>query len=152
MSSGLSRAVVALAVVTFVCTVSRADDAKDAKAPTDLKKLQGEWTTPSASGGGEVVYTFKDDKLTMKAPTREYKMTVKLDEAAKPHKTIDFKIDDGPDEAKGQTSKGIYKFDGDDKFVFCMTPAAGRPEKFEQVGFEQFLMELKRKAKAEKKE
>ena len=152
MSSRLSRALVALAIATFAGAVSLASEAKDAKPSADLKKLQGEWTTPSASGSGEVVYTFKDDRLTLKAPNREYKMTVKLDESAKPHKTIDFKIDEGPDEAKGQTSKGIYKFDGDDKFVFCMTPAAARPTKFEQVGFEQFLMEVKRKGKDEKKD
>ena len=63
---------------------------------------------------------------------------------------IDLHIDEAPDDAKGQTSKGIYKFDGDDKFVFCFTPQAERPAKFEQIGFEQFLMELKRKGAAGK--
>ena len=148
MSSRLSRALVALAVVASVGAVSFAEDAKDAKASADLKKLQGEWTMPSAGGGGDVVYTFKDDKLTLKAPDREYKMTVKLDESAKPHKTIDFKIDDGPDEAKGQTSKGIYKFDGDDKLIWCFRPEGDdRPTEYEMVGFEQILGELVRENK-----
>lgn len=149
MNAKLHRALVAVVVALSVCTVAAGQDKKDSKSSGDLKKLQGVWTTPSQSGEA-VVYTFKEDKLTVKAPTRTYKMTVKLDESAKPNKTIDLKIDDGPDDAKGQTSKGIYKFDGDDKFVFCFTPAAERPDKFEQVGFEQFLTELKREKQARK--
>jgi len=66
------------------------------------------------------------------------------------NKTIDLHIDEGPDDAKGSTSKGIYKFDGDDKFVFCFSPEGERPTKFEQVGTEQFLVELKRKDAAKK--
>lgn len=124
-------------------TAPAADDAP--KASADLKKLQGEWTAPSA-GGGEVVYTFKDNKLTVKAPTRTYQMTVTLDASAKPHKTIDFKIDEGPEDAKGKTSKAIYKLDGDDKAVLCLRPEGERPDKFEQVGEEQFVINLKRKA------
>lgn len=139
----------ALGVLIVVLSFGSLTHAEDAKGSADLKKLEGTWTTPS-QGGGDVVYTFKDDKLTLKAPTREYKMTVKLDDAAKPNKTIDLRVDQGPEDAKGKTSKGIYKFDGDDKFVFCFTPEGERPTKFEQVGFEQFLTELKRKA--EKKE
>jgi uncharacterized protein (TIGR03067 family) len=140
----------ALAALVLGLLATGAGAADDGKISADLKKLEGEWTTPS-QGGGDVAYTFKGDKLTVKAPTREYKMTVKLDEAAKPNKTIDLHIDEGPDDAKGKTSKGIYKFDGDDKFVFCFTPEAERPTKFEQVGFEQFLTELKRKGKAQDK-
>jgi uncharacterized protein (TIGR03067 family) len=140
----------ALAALVLGLLATGAGAADDGKISADLKKLEGEWTTPSR-GGGDVAYTFKGDKLTVKAPTREYKMTVKLDEAAKPNKTIDLHIDEGPDDAKGKTSKGIYKFDGDDKFVFCFTPEAERPTKFEQVGFEQFLTELKRKGKAQDK-
>ena len=138
-----------LALLVLVCAGPRAgaadDKDKEDKPSPDLKKLQGVWTTPSAGGEGEVVYTFKDKKVTVKAPTRSYQMTVTLDESAKPHKKVDLKIDDGPDDAKGQTSVGIYKFEGDDKFVFCFRPGGERPEKFEQVGFEQFLVELKRK-------
>ena len=73
-------------------------------------------------------------------------MTVKIDPTAKPEKTIDFQIDNGPDDAKGKTSKGIYKFeDENNTFVFCMRPEGDRPDKYEQVGFEQILTKLKRK-------
>ena len=149
MNAKLARSMFVLPLVLLAGSVAAVDDAKDAKASADLKKLQGQWTAAS-QGGGDVVYTFKDDKLAVKAPTREYKMTVKLDDAAKPHKAIDLHIDEGPDDAKGSTSKGVYKFDGDDKFVFCFSPEGERPTKFEQVGTEQFLVELKRKDAAKK--
>ena len=88
----------------------------------DLKTLEGEWTVESGERR-RGSYTFKGDKLEVKAPSRSYKMTVKLDPTAKPEKTIDFQIDDGPEDAKGKTSKGIYKFEDDNNtFVFCMRP------------------------------
>jgi hypothetical protein len=59
-------------------------------------------------------------------------MTVTLDDSAKPHKSIDFKVDEGPEDAKGKTSKAIYKLDGDDKAVLCLRPEGERPDKFEQ--------------------
>ncbi len=121
---------------------ARADDAAIA---TDMKVLEGEWTVKSG-GGGEVLYKFKGDKLEVKAPNRSYKMTVKIDPTAKPEKTIDFQIDDGPDDAKGKTSKGIYKLEDDNNtFVFCFSGEGDRPSKYEQVGFEQILSKLKRK-------
>jgi uncharacterized protein (TIGR03067 family) len=134
---GLLVAVGALATASL-----RADDAAVQK---DLKTLEGEWSVKS-EGGGEILYKFKGDKLEVVAPSRTYKMTVKIDPTAEPDKTIDFKIDDGPDDAKGKTSKGIYKFEDDNNsFVFCFRGEGERPDKYEQVGFEQILSKLKRK-------
>jgi uncharacterized protein (TIGR03067 family) len=120
--------------------------AADEKADADLKKLEGKWTAPGAQGG-ITTYTFKANKLKIEAPSRSYEITVKLDAAAKPDKTIDFVIDEAPDDAKGKTSKGIYKFDGDDKFVFCFSGEGDRPSKYEQVGFEQIVIKLERAKK-----
>jgi uncharacterized protein (TIGR03067 family) len=120
---------------------ARADDKAVEK---DLKKLEGEWTVKS-EGGNEIKYTFKGDKLEVVAPSRTYKNTVKLDPEAKPDKTLDLHIDEAPEDAKGKTSKAIYKFEDDDTFVFCMRPEGDRPDKYEQVGFEQILTKLKRK-------
>ena len=92
--------------------------------------------------GGKVTYTFKGNKLKIEAPSRTYEMTVTLDATAKPEKTIDFKIDEAPDDAKGKTCKGIYKFDGNDKFMFCFRPKGDRPTKYEQIGYEQIVTEL----------
>jgi uncharacterized protein (TIGR03067 family) len=113
----------------------------DEKPDPELKKLEGKWTTPSGEGG-KVTYTFKGTKLKIEAPSRTYEMTVKIDSTAKPDKTIDFKIDEAPDDAKGKTSKGIYKFDGDDKIVLSYCPMGDRPTKYEQNGYEQILSTL----------
>ena len=119
--------------------------ADDAAIEKDLKVLEGEWTVKS-EGGGDVVYKFKGNKLEVTAPSRSYKITVKIDPTAKPEKTIDFQIDDSPDDAKGKTSKGIYKFeDASNTFVFCFRPEGDRPEQYEQVGYEQILSKIKRK-------
>ena len=131
------------ALLTIGAGLRAADD----KAEGDLKKLEGTWTTP-ASDGGKVTYTFKGDKLKVVAPSRTYEITVKIDPEAKPHKTIDFKIDEAPDDAKGKTSRGIYKFDGDDKLIWCFRPEGDeRPTAYEMVGFEQILGELTREKK-----
>jgi uncharacterized protein (TIGR03067 family) len=117
--------------------------AAEEKDGGDLKKLEGKWTTASGQGG-EVTYSFKGKKVKVEAPSRSYEMTVTLDATSKPEKSIDFKIDEGPDDAKGKTCKGIYKFDGNDKFTFCFRPEGDRPDKYEQIGYEQIVTELKR--------
>jgi uncharacterized protein (TIGR03067 family) len=127
-----------LALAIFATARAAADATDD-----DLKKVEGKWTAPSG-GGGTVTYTFKGKTLKIEAPTRKYEMTIILDATVKPEKTIDFKIDEGPDDAKGKTSKGIYKFDGDSKFVFCFRGEGDRPTKYEMIGFEQILIELTR--------
>jgi uncharacterized protein (TIGR03067 family) len=115
--------------------------AADDKAEGDLKKLAGKWTAPSANGDDKISYTFDGKKLKVVAPSRTYEMVVTLDPEAKPEKSIDFKIVEGPDDAKGNTSKGIYKFDGE-KFVFCFAPMGDRPTKFEMEGYEKILTTL----------
>ncbi len=116
--------------------------AADEKVAGDLKKIQGRWSTPAADGT-KVTYAFDGAKLKVVAPSRSYEMVVTLDPEAKPDKTIDFKIVEGPGDSKGQTSKGIYKFDGDD-LVFCFSPQGNRPTKFEQEGYEKIVSKLTR--------
>ncbi|MFO0889684.1 MAG: TIGR03067 domain-containing protein [Isosphaeraceae bacterium] len=118
--------------------------ADEKTAEKDLKKLDGEWIVKSEAGG-EVHYTFKGDKLKVEAPSRTYEITVKIDPDAKPEKTMDMHIDEAPEDAKGKTSKAIYKWEDDDTFVFCMRAEGDRPTKYEQIGFEQILTKLKRK-------
>jgi uncharacterized protein (TIGR03067 family) len=136
------RAWMSLAMVGLLTTGGALRGADD-KAGADLEKLEGKWETPSGEGG-TVTYEFKGKKLKIETPSRSYEMTVTLDATAKPDKTIDFKIDEAPDDAKGKTSKGIYKFVGEDKFVFCFCPQGDRPTKYEQNGYEQIVTELKR--------
>ena len=141
MKSRLIRS--GLALSALLVTVAGAC-AEDAAIESEFKKLSGEWTAPSAAGG-DVVYRFKDKKLEIEAPSRSYTMTITLDPKAKPDKTIDFKIDEAPEDAKGKTSKGIYKLEGDDALVLCFSGEGDRPSKFEQIGFEQILIKLTRK-------
>lgn len=122
--------------------------ADETKIEGDLKSMQGAWIAPSGDGG-EVLYTFKGKTLVVTAPTRTYEMTVTLNPMAKPEKSIDLKIDKAPEDAMGKQALGIYKLEGEEKLVICFRVAEGRPEKFEMQGFEQFVVELKRK-KAEK--
>ena len=114
--------------------------AAEDKVEGDLKKIQGKWTAPS-NNAGKATYTFDGKKLKLVAPTRTYEMIVTLKEDAKPDKTIDFKIVEGPEDAKGNTSLGIYKFDGE-KFVFCFAPQGDRPVKFETQGYEKIVVTL----------
>jgi len=114
----------------------------DEKSADDLKRMEGKWTSPSGDGG-KITYLFKGPKLKIETPSRTYEMTIAVDATAKPDKTIDFKIDEAPEDSKGKTSKGIYKFDGE-KLIFCFRPEGERPTKYEQVGYEQNVMELSR--------
>jgi uncharacterized protein (TIGR03067 family) len=136
-----------LAAFLAAGSVSRGDDVP---IEGDLKTIQGEWTVPSGAGG-DVSYTFKGKTLSIETPNRSYKMTIKLDPKAKPEKSIDFHIDEGPDDAKGKDSKGIYQLEGEDSLTLCFSGEGDRPTKFEQIGFEQILTKLKRKKSADKK-
>lgn len=118
--------------------------ADDSARDKELKTFEGEWTA-KGEGGSEATYKFTKDKLEITAPSRSYKMTIKIDPAAKPEKSIDFKIDEGPDDAKGKTSRGIYKFEDDNTLIFSFRGEGDRPTEFRQEGFEQILTTLKRK-------
>ena len=56
-------------------------------------------------------------------------------------------IDDGPEEAKGKTSKGIYKLDGEKLTICVSVPGKDRPKDFAQVDDEAYLFELKKEKK-----
>jgi len=138
---GLTPAVLAFAALAGLSAAGLADDKPAITG--DLKKIQGKWTAP-AQEGGKVTYLFDGKTLAVVAPSRSYVMTVTLDPDAKPEKTIDFKITEGPDDSKGQTSKGIYKLEGDDAFTFCFSPTGDRPAKYEQEGYEKIVTKLTR--------
>jgi uncharacterized protein (TIGR03067 family) len=133
-------AMLVAANVVFVAAARAEDTPED----PELKKMEGAWSVPSGFGG-EVTYTFKGKSLAIESPNRSYKMTIKLDSKAKPEKSIDFQIDEAPDDAKGKLSKGIYKFEDDGALTLCFRGEGERPKEFEQIGFEQIVTKLKRK-------
>jgi uncharacterized protein (TIGR03067 family) len=137
-------AAVPLLAVLFLAapTLLRADEPK---APTgDLKSMQGEWVS-SDEQNGESTWSFKNDRLSLKTPTRAYQITVKLDPEAKPERSIDFKaLEDSPN-AKGAMAQGIYKFDGE-KLQICFNgPDGERPKEFKNDFPKSLLFELKKK-------
>jgi uncharacterized protein (TIGR03067 family) len=122
--------------------VARAFD--DDKAQTEaLKALEGTWVTKE-NEGIEAKWVFAGASLKASVNGMDYSCKVKLDPAAKPHATADFLIDDGPEDAKGKTSKAIYVLDGD-KLKICVShPGKDRPKDFQQVPDEAELFELKK--------
>ena len=116
-----------MALALFATLAARADEPK---IEGDLKLLQGDWVTKDEQGN-ESNWTIKGDKVSLKAQPgdREYTMTIKIDEKAKPEKTIDFAVSDDSKNAKGFKSPGIYKFDGDKKVSICFSAdGQGRPK------------------------
>jgi uncharacterized protein (TIGR03067 family) len=122
-----------------------ADDKEQAEA---LKAFEGTWVTEENAGiEAKWVFTGASVKATVNGMDYGCKMT--LDPAAKPNSTIDFLIEDGPEDAKGKMSKGIFKFDGD-KLTICVShPGKDRPTKFEDAPDEAVLFQLKKQKKSQ---
>lgn len=119
----------------------RADEKAEVKG--DLKALQGEWVSKDEQG--ESTWVFKGDHCSIKTPSRGYEMPVSLDGAARPEKSIDFKVLDDSPNAKGANGKAIYKIDGA-KVVICMGVGDGdRPREFKNDFPQTVLFELKKK-------
>jgi uncharacterized protein (TIGR03067 family) len=123
-----------------------ASAAADSKSQAELiKPFLGTWA--SSGDGIDATWTFESEKVKATVAGMEYTCKPKIDGDAKPFATIDLVIDDGPEEAKGKTSKGIYKIDGE-KLTLCVSaPGKDRPKEFAQVDDEAYLFELKKEKK-----
>ncbi len=143
----LCLTILALAVWTAVGLAGGASFAlADDKPQSELlKPFQGTWN--STGDGIDAKYTFEGEKLKATVNGNDYSCKVTVDTEAKPFATIDFVIEDGPDDAKGKTSKCIYKLDGE-KLTLCVSvPGKDRPKDFAQVEDEAYLFELKKEKK-----
>lgn len=125
--------------------------AADEAATDALKSLKGTWVSDE---GIDSSWTFEGESLKATVNGLDYTCKVKVDAKAKPA-TIDLAIDDGPEDAKGKTSKCIYKLEGE-KLTLCVSlPGKDRPKEFEQNEGESYVFELKKdkpKDKDEKKD
>jgi uncharacterized protein (TIGR03067 family) len=119
----------------------------DDKAKTDVvKALQGEWTSEE-NAGLESKWNFEGDVVKTMVAGMDYSSRLTVDPEAKPHPTMDLMIEDGPEDSKGKTSKGIYKLEGDKLTICVSVPGKDRPKDFEQVEDECYLFQLKKEKK-----
>jgi uncharacterized protein (TIGR03067 family) len=117
------------------------DEIKD--LARDLARMAGSWTLDLPEG--QATLTFKADKLDVKAPNRTYSVTLTLDPEASPHPAVDFHVDEGPDDARGQTNQAIYKFEGEE-LTLCVDGGAGeRPTSFRTAEGTSYEFRLNRK-------
>jgi len=101
----------------------------------DLAKIQGTWTAKVGPQDDiPITLVFKENTvslvITFNGEDRTMKGEIKLDEAAKPNKTIDWVNFKGLEGEEVPVNLGIYKFDGD-KFTVCSGgPGNPRPTEF----------------------
>jgi uncharacterized protein (TIGR03067 family) len=135
-------AIAALAALGLLGGVTAQALADDKTQSDKLKPFQGSWATDG--DGIDAKWTFEGEKLKATVNGTDYTCKVKIDTEAKPNSTLDLEIEEGPEEAKGKTSKCIYKLDGE-KLTLCVSlPGKDRPKDFAQVEDEAYLFTLKK--------
>jgi uncharacterized protein (TIGR03067 family) len=148
MATGLTALLTVASGAALLAGAARAM-AADETAADALKTLKGTWVSEDPV---ESSWTFEGETLKATVNGLDYTCKVKADPKAKPA-TLDLLIDEGPEDAKGKTSKGIYKLEGE-KLILCVSlPGKERPKEFEINEGESYVFELKKEsAKAKEKE
>jgi uncharacterized protein (TIGR03067 family) len=112
------------------------------KVDDPLAAFQGTWTSTDESG--ESTWKFEGDRLSLKTPTREYKITIKLGKDGET-KTIDLEAAADSPDAAGYKAPGIYKIENGTLFICFGDEQSGRPKEFVNNFPMSFLFELKKK-------
>jgi uncharacterized protein (TIGR03067 family) len=117
------------------------------KIEGDLKEMQGEWISKDEEGG-EGVWKFEGDHVTLKTPTRSYDMKIKINPKGQPEKQLEFDVSEQSPNAKGYQAQGIYKFTDDGTLKICFGDGeSGRPKEFKTDFGKSFAFDLKKKKK-----
>lgn len=145
LATATAAAVGAVMLLIACAGPARADEKESATA---LKELKGTWVSDEPL---ESKWTFEGETLKASVNGVDYTCKVKVDPKARPA-TIDFQIEEGPEESRRMTSKCIYKLE-DGKLILCVSlPGKERPTEFEAVEGESFLFELKKEKAVDTKE
>jgi|ERR1043166_2634566 uncharacterized protein (TIGR03067 family) len=145
------------AVVVFVMAggiglVSTAAAQKEGAAKKELEKFQGKWATVAITVDGQDEDEIKDRFLAIKGEKATFldkdkergTGSMKIDPGKSPAH-IDFTYEDGP--AKGNTLKGIYKFEGD-TLTFCYGGfGKDRPTEFASKAGSASILIVQKRAK-----
>ena len=137
-----------LLLVTSVALLLAADTAKDEAAnKKDRDKLQGSWSLVRGEQDGRQValdqvkfyrLSITGDKYTFKAKNDTIEGSFKIDAGKRPRS-----IDVTPE--KGDTSPGVYAFEGSELKLCLGEPGADRPTEFSaKAGSEKRLYVFKR--------
>ena len=142
----IGRAMILCLAVVFVAgSTLVADDAK--KVDGDLKTLQGTWVR-DGDDGPDVRFVFEGDNLNVTVDGMDYKTSVTVDSKAMPHPAMDLTIKEGPGDAAGKKSKGIYKLDGKKlTFRVSLPGIDARPSDFKVDDPDSHLFQLKKEEK-----
>jgi len=149
---------VALALAAPTRGQAQEPEAKPAQEPKvegDLKTMQGEWVSSGRDETQVSNWSFEGNRLSLKTPTRKYKMLIELAPSKDPEKAINFRVADDSPSAMGSFVRGIYKFDGDKGLKICVADKEGqRPKEFKAdpggtsgESARVFVFELKRPKK-----
>jgi uncharacterized protein (TIGR03067 family) len=141
---------VAVAIILAFVAPAGADD-KSAAPTGDLAKFQGKWKTKMGRDKQiDVAITIKDKSVTANGTGQdgqsfEIKGEIKLDENAKPHKTVDWVKFTRPNGDDMPDNLGIYTFEGEDSIKICNGgPGKDRPTEFKADDEGHGLIVLKR--------
>ena len=114
------------ALLTAVATANLAS-AEDKPLTGDLAKLQGRWSAEvEIRPGVKWSWLYRIDGSQVRIRTSgtdekplEFKEEFRIDESARPHKTIDLVKRSGPGDRAMPDLKAIYAFQGDDILKIC---------------------------------
>ncbi len=108
----------------------------------DLARMQGAWITNSQGGSEPFTMTVKGQRLEVRGGASSYVFAMRIDEKARPEKTIDLKVESSSiTSAVGRTSLGIYRFEGE-SLILCLGLQGVRPSTFDTRILDQLRLEL----------